>query len=182
VGAYHFCVIGLFFIMVFTPSVTAADTMFRAGPLHTGIFDNSGIIPVNTSAWHFATESLVSSSPAVVNGIVFIGSDDKNLYAIDTGTGKEKWHFATGNGVSSSPAVVKGVVYVGSYDKNLYAIDALTGLERWRFTTGSSVSSSPTVSDGVVYIGSDDDYLHAIDVAVLSMSAVMTRTCTQSMR
>lgn len=162
---YRFCVLGLFFIMVLSTSVTAADTMFRATPLHTGIFDNGGIVPVNTSAWRFVTGGVVSSSPAVANGIVYVGSDDKNLYAFDAVTGLEKWRFATGSGVSSSPAVVRGVVYIGSNDKNLYAIDAATGQEKWRFATGNFVSSSPMVSEGVVYTGSDDDHLHAIDAA-----------------
>jgi hypothetical protein len=66
----------------------------------------------------------VESSPAVANGIVYIGSNDKNLYAIDAATGKEKWRFATGDWVDSSPAVANGIVYVGSNDKNLYAVGA----------------------------------------------------------
>jgi outer membrane protein assembly factor BamB len=60
----------------------------------------------------------------VADGIVYVGSNDKNLYAIDAVTGKEKWHFATGDWVDSSPAVADGIVYVGSNDKNLYAIGA----------------------------------------------------------
>ena len=64
------------------------------------------------------------------------GEWDKNLYAIDAVTGKEKWRFGTGRAVVSSPAVSNGVVYVGSRDNNLYAIDAETGKERWRFGTG----------------------------------------------
>ena len=74
--------------------------------------------------WRFATGDQVESSPAVANGIVYVGSEDKNLYAIDAVTGKEKWRFATGDWVDSSPAVANGIVYVGSNDKNLYAIGA----------------------------------------------------------
>ena len=60
----------------------------------------------------------------MANGIVYVGSYDKNLYAIDAVTGKEKWRFVTGDWVDSSPAVANGIVYVGSRDKNLYAIGA----------------------------------------------------------
>jgi len=66
----------------------------------------------------------VDSSPAVANGIIYVGSRDKNLYAIDAVTGNEKWRFTTGDWVDSSPAVANGIVYVGSNDKNLYAIGA----------------------------------------------------------
>ena len=66
----------------------------------------------------------MDSSPAVANGIVYAGSWDKNLYAIDAVTGKEQWRFATGDRVDSSPAVANGIVYIGSEDKNLYAVGA----------------------------------------------------------
>ena len=121
------------------------------------------IEPQNILLWRFATEYYVWSSPVVSNGIVYVGSMDKNLYAIDAVTGKDKWRFATGGTVHSSPAVSNGIVYVGSYDKNLYAIDAMTGTEKWRFAMGGAVVSSPAVSNGVVYFVSKDHHLYAID-------------------
>jgi hypothetical protein len=108
----------------------------------------------------------VDSSPAVANGVVYVGSWNFNLYAIDAVTGTEKWRFATGAWVHSSPAVANGVVYVGSHDKNLYAIDAATGMEKWRFTTGGDVDSSPAVANGVVYFGSEDMNIYAIGETV----------------
>jgi len=110
----------------------------------------------------------------VVNGIVYVGSWDKNLYAIDAVTGKEKWRFATGDKVDSSPAVANGIVYVGSNDKNLYAIDAVTGKEKWRFATGDWVESSPAVANGIVYVGSNDKNLYAIGANSSSPTTVPT--------
>jgi outer membrane protein assembly factor BamB len=164
IGAYSSCLILLLYIIAFTQSAAAADTMFRANPEHTGIFDNSGIVPANTQLWRFKTGASVLSSPAVSNGVVYVRSFDKNLYAIDAVTGTEIWRFATGADYSlGSPAVSNGVVYTGSSDKNLSAIDAVTGKEIWRFTTGAFVLSSPAVSNGVVYVGSMDNNLYAID-------------------
>jgi outer membrane protein assembly factor BamB len=140
-----------------------AVAMFRANAQHTGEYDNGGIEPVKTEIWQFATGGAVSSSPAVSGRVVYVGSDDKNVYAIDAVTGKEKWRFITGGAVTSSPAVSGGVVYVGSDDKNFYAIDAATGKEKWRFTTEENVGSSPTVANGVVYVRSHCVYLNAID-------------------
>lgn len=73
--------------------------------------------------WAFTTGNSVTSSPAVMDGVVFIGSRDGNLYAVETGTGKEVWRFSTGAAITSSPAVADGVVYIGSHDGNLYAIE-----------------------------------------------------------
>ena len=44
-------------------------------------------------AWSFATEDAIVSSPVVEDGIVYVGSSDQSLYAIDVATGKKKWSF-----------------------------------------------------------------------------------------
>lgn len=105
----------------------------------------------------------LQSSPAVAEGVVYVGSANPNFYAVDARTGQEKWRFTLKYSTRSSPAVVDGTVYVGESDLNVYAIDAQTGLEKWRFDTGSTVIPSPTVVDGVVYVGSKAPYVYALD-------------------
>jgi len=63
----------------------------------------------------------VLSSPAVANGVVYVGSFDNNVYALNAKTGAKLWSYTTGSYVWSSPVVVNGTVYVGSYDGNVYA-------------------------------------------------------------
>ena len=79
------------------------------------------------------------SSPAVANGVVYFGSGDGNIYALNASTGAKLWSYTTGNPVDSSPAVANGVVYIGSDDGNVYALNASTGAKLWNFTTGSIV-------------------------------------------
>ena len=67
------------------------------------------------------------SSPAIGDdGTVYIGSEDKKVYALDGATGTKKWEFETGKsqyGVRSSPVIgPDGTIYIGSYDKKLYAL------------------------------------------------------------
>ena len=70
-----------------------------------------------------------SSSPAVANGVVYIGSLDDNVYALNASTGAELWSYATGLPiVCASPAVANGVVYVGSLDGRVYAFGLPRGL------------------------------------------------------
>jgi outer membrane protein assembly factor BamB len=57
----------------------------------------------------------------VANGVVYVGSDDGNVYALSASTGAELWSFTTPGPVSSSPAVADGVVYVG-YWGGVYAL------------------------------------------------------------
>ncbi len=57
-------------------------------------------------------------------GIVYVGSNDGNLYAINP-DGTQKWAFSTGNGVLSSLAIGKDdTLYVGSDDGSFYAINS----------------------------------------------------------
>jgi outer membrane protein assembly factor BamB len=109
-------------------------------------------------------DTLIESTPTVVNGVLFIGSPDHNLYALNATTGKILWKYETGGVISfPSPAVANGVVYIGSDDKSLHAVDAATGKGLWKYQTGDTIRSSPAVYNGVVYIGSYDDTLYALD-------------------
>jgi len=63
--------------------------------------------------------------------VVYVGSDDNTLRAIDASDGTEIWSFSGFSGlVRSSPTVVDGVVYVGSFDNTLRAIDAVERFAR----------------------------------------------------
>jgi eukaryotic-like serine/threonine-protein kinase len=113
------------------------------------------------------------SSPVVVQGAVYFGSGDGNLYALDAATGQLKWKFKTGDVVHASPAYADGVLFFGSWDSYFYAVDAATGKEKWRFHGGEDplihnqvgFQSSAAVVDGVVYVGCRDSNLYALDAA-----------------
>ena len=138
--------------------------MFRGNPARTGVNPGPGVERSPKVLWRFETGSRSISSPEVAGGVIYIGSNDSYVYALDAVTGEQRWRFQTGHWVSS-PTVVEGVVYVGSGDSYVYALDAVTGAQRWRFQTGAGVESHPAVVEGVVYIGSNDSYLYALDGA-----------------
>ena len=111
------------------------------------------------------------SSPAMLNGTIYFGSGDHNVYALDGETGTLKWKFTTGNVVHASPAVADGVLYIGSWDRNFYALDAASGKLLWKFETGDDtdtynqvgIASSAAVADGRVYFGCRDSHFYALD-------------------
>lgn len=122
--------------------------------------------------WTFLTDSgvyagnAVVSPPTVVNGVLYFGSRNHIVYAVDAETGQKKWAFATGQAVTSSPAVANGIVYIGSTDSSVYALDASTGQKIWTFVTGGYIDfSSPTFVNGVLYVGSDDFKVYALDAS-----------------
>jgi outer membrane protein assembly factor BamB len=129
-----------------------------------------------TLNWTYTTGGSVSS-PAVVDGVVYVGSGgltDYNVYAFNALTGALKWSYPTGNFVYGSPAVVDGVVYIGSIDNKVYALDAETGTLKWSYATGAPVYSCPAVVDGVVYIGSTDYKVYALNAETGTVEWIYT--------
>jgi len=121
--------------------------------------------------WSTPTGGPISSTPAVSGGVVYVGSADTKLYAVDArGCGASScaalWTAATGAAITSSPAVANGVVFVGSDDGRLYAFasggcGAPTCPPLWTAATGAAIKSSPAEANGVVFVGSDDGRLYA---------------------
>ncbi|ELZ81439.1 serine/threonine protein kinase [Haloferax larsenii JCM 13917] len=105
------------------------------------------------------------TTPAYANGVLFLGSNDYKLHAINATDGTELWNYSTQTNVRSAPAVVDGVVYFGSNDGNMTAVNASTGEELWYHTLSKPflVESNPAVVDGVVYFGADDDNVTALN-------------------
>ena len=113
-------------------------------------------------AWS-ASVGYAYSSPSVVNGVVYIGSENHHFYAFNATTGVLLWSYTSGDIIDPSAAVVKGVVYIGSADNNMYALNASTGTLIWSSTLGGRiVGSSPTVVNNIVYVGASDDKLYAL--------------------
>jgi outer membrane protein assembly factor BamB len=119
-------------------SVSHADSQLYAVDAKTG-----------QEKWRFKTGDKIRSSPAVADGVVYVGSNDSHLYAVDAKSGREKWKFKTGGKVLSSPAVADGVVYVGSEDGYLYAIQAKSNAPAPARSTPSASAAAPTASQEI---------------------------------
>lgn len=107
--------------VVSSPTVTA-ETVYvgtRSGQLVA--FDTA----TGAQKWSFDTGLRISSSPAVVDGTVYVTSESSFAYAVDP-DGEEVWSFQTSSSQLASPAVANGVVYVPSVDSTeqstLYAL------------------------------------------------------------
>jgi outer membrane protein assembly factor BamB len=136
--------------------------MFRHDATHMGYF--TGIAPENMDVlWTYQTDFIISSSPAVSHGRVYVGSWDKNLYCFGMDTGNLLWNYSTNSEITSSPAVYDGKVFIGSQDSYLYCVDAIDGSLLWNFKTGFLVETSPTVVDDKVFFGSSDGSLYCLN-------------------
>jgi outer membrane protein assembly factor BamB len=136
--------------------------MFRHDVMHSG-YSSSKAPNTENVIWIYSTGDNIWSSPAVVDGKLFIGSWDNKIYCLDAESGVEEWNYTTGDYVFSSPAVYENRIYIGSDDNNLYCLNASSGNKIWNYTTGDRVKSSPAIVDGRVYFGSDDFNVYCLN-------------------
>ncbi len=152
--------------------------MFRGGPEHTGVYPNARpLSSYGGMLWRVQTDGPVRSTPAIGQGMVFVGSGDFHLYALDERSGRVLWRYRADAGVTGSPALSEGVVYVTDQASTVHAVDVETGELVWRVPTGPDRplpwghesgdvwASSPTLVDDVLYVGSGDGHLYALDRA-----------------
>jgi eukaryotic-like serine/threonine-protein kinase len=181
--------IALLYAAVSIPAFSQTLAVFRGDAQHSGIYQQLGVPLLHGIKWKFKTGGAVISTPAVIDGTAYFGSNDHYLYAVNLADGVQRWRFKTGSRVTSSPAVYNGLVYFASYDGNIYAVDAKSGEQRWKFASagerrftghhlhgadpaGESMPdpfdfylSSPTVDANTVYVGSGDGNIYALDAA-----------------
>ena len=145
----------------------------KSWPIFRGDRGLRGVAPGKLAAdfelaWTFPTEGSVVSSPVVYGGVVYIGSSDYRLYAIDLETGKKRWDFETEDMIEAPPLYVDGRIYVGSNDTRVYCLDATSGKEIWRFETGDKIVGGANLlrlGDGIdrLVVGSYDNFLYGLN-------------------
>jgi outer membrane protein assembly factor BamB len=99
------------------------------------------------------------SSPAVADGIVYVGISDGasppggTLFALDAATGDVRWSADMPGGVTGTPSVAGGRVAVGTGTGSLYLLDAATGAVVWSRSSATTMSALTTtaIAGGVVY-------------------------------
>jgi outer membrane protein assembly factor BamB len=114
------------------------------------------------------------SSPILRDGILYFGSWNHRLYALDVRGPKPRlrWTFRADGELNAAPALSSGTLFVGSVKGSVYAIDARTGKLRWRarsfkrFLRGrEEFYATPTVAYGRVYVGNTDGTVYAFGAA-----------------
>ena len=156
-----------------TPTPTCNFTDAQVQATETAV-----VAPQPKPEWIFAAGNAILSPATVVDGVIYFGSDDGTLYAVNLSTHDLKWKYQTGGAVRSQPAVDLTLVYAASDDSDLYAISKSDGTLAWKSQIERSpiqrsssdmtsawdwYTSSPVLQDTTLYIGSTDGNLYALD-------------------
>ena len=149
-----------------TPAVAGGLVYIPADYPHNDLYAVDA--KTGVERWSYTTKDyLTTASPAVANGVVYVGSNDGTLYALTASTGVLRWTASAQGTYIHAVAVANGLVYAGSSDSYLYCFNANSGALVWRYPTGgqSGLYSSPAVANGVVYIEGGDGSLDALDAS-----------------
>ena len=108
----------------------------------------------------------VYGTPAVAEGLVYIGGYNGIVYAVNSDSGALRWVYPRQGSLQpiiGGLVVASGRVFFGNSDGKIYALDAETGDKKWEFPTGDKLWSTPTVDGEILYIGSFDKKLYALN-------------------
>jgi len=111
-----------------------------------------------------ASDKIVSP-PLQVGDIVYVGTTDYVLLALNADTGIEQWRFETKHSIWAQPTYQDGTLYVASLDRNLYALNAETGDLIWQKELTGALSGKPVLGHGLIYVTGFDNNLHALSAA-----------------
>jgi outer membrane protein assembly factor BamB len=110
--------------------------------------------------WSRQLGSSSESSPLVVQGRVFVGSQSGTVYAFRAGSGRLLWRHNAGGPVKAALAYSGGRLYFGDYGGSVTAL-RLNGSVAWRQGGAGEVYATPAVAFGRVYVGSKSGSVYA---------------------
>ncbi len=114
--------------------------------------------------WVFAYPGALRarSQPLVHDGVIFVGSQSGDIYALDLESGCAHWTYSAGAEVRSSlslgqlPGRDDPVLYMGDFSATVHAIDAIDGSLIWRSSVGdhpdATITGSPKLHEGSLYV------------------------------
>lgn len=117
-------------------------------------------------SWKFSTKGAIVANPVIENNIIYIGSADSTLYALEKSSGKIKWKFHTGGQVRSTVCIDAERLFVLSGSGILFCLKKSTGEVQWAFRAfngymGDRINdfadyyySSPQLYKGKIFFGS----------------------------
>ena len=125
------------------------------GPQRTSAYDFSAIRELPDVLW---TKPLGSSAsigaPVFVDGVLYVGTQNGQLYALNTETGAEIWHTASGS-LPSAVAVAGDLVFNNDGSGRAQAFRRDTGEKVWSVKLSGASYGAPLVIDNIVYAVSE---------------------------
>ena len=142
----------------------------------SGVSSDKTLKPPLDLLWKFKTGGPLYASPVIANGILYIGSTDGKLYALDAKQWGIKWVFDAGDAIRYSATVLGDRVYFNARNNKVYALDAKTGEKLWEFKSKNWMDAPPIVVDNTVYVGAFRSKIYLLNARTGILESMRERT------
>ncbi len=163
-------------VIAVTPPRAEDWYMFMHNLGFSGISPDKHLMPPLKLLWRFKTGGPLHASPVIANGILYIGSTDGKLYALDAKQWGIKWVFDAGDAIRYSATVLGDSVYFNARNNKIHALRAQTGKKLWKFKTKSWMDGPPIVADNKVYVGAFPSKIYVLNARTGELEAMHERT------
>jgi eukaryotic-like serine/threonine-protein kinase len=137
--------------------------LFRANPQRTGVYSFPAMRTQPEVKWQTKVSNTWLMPPLLADGILYTGSGDGVLYAVDAETGEQLWSDPSFGQLESTGAIAGDTIITAGYNQLVKAMDRITGEERWTYTTEYGVQGAPLIVQDRVYIATDHR-VYALDL------------------
>jgi outer membrane protein assembly factor BamB len=154
------------------PAAVAGDLVVHASGTGSGSALVARRLEDGREVWRAFTDSPVPAGPTVAGGLVYAGTRDGLVLALDVASGEEVWRFEAQGDVETAPAVSGGLVFASSQEDRtgrvtVQAVDAERGGQEpaWRFTPqgAPAIPAGAPASDGrSVFVATSDGAIRAL--------------------
>jgi outer membrane protein assembly factor BamB len=135
---------------------------FRGDAARTGRMPGPSLTGVPAIAWTVAGDGPLTSSPALIDGVVFQGSASGTLSALDMESGTRRWLVDLGAAMSS-PTEIDDRLVVGLTSGDVVAVNPADGSVAWKQTLGGEILGAAAVDDGLLVVASTSGVVTAIE-------------------
>ena len=124
---------------------------------------SAATVPKLRLVWAFAVPGVKAmvGQPAVVGGVIYFGSEDGTVFALDAHTGCEYWRFKADAMVRTAITVAaiqsgRSALLFGDFKAQVYALDVPSRKLRWKVKVDEHVSAritgAPKLWEGRLYV------------------------------
>lgn len=112
-------------------------------------------------------DSTFTTRPVIANGMVYIGTGNGNLLAMDAATGRLRWTFSARSGITSTPAADSDNIYFGTGTGDFFALDAQSGEPRWSkpFKAGGFITGDIHKNEDMLIFAADDNNVYGVNTS-----------------
>jgi eukaryotic-like serine/threonine-protein kinase len=147
-----------------SPGLEASVATYRGNAARTGLMPGPGPSGRPVVDWTFDAGAPIGSSPAVLDGIVYLLSNDGVVHALALTTGAELWRASLGAEAAGSPLVTAGLVIVGDSKRVVHALSAGDGSARWTVPTDGPIAGAAAATSDIAVVATTTGSAYAIEI------------------